>query len=138
MKEPNNIVFCRDILADLKDFFSDHLYSKVAVLVDNNTKQYCYPLVKSAIPDHILIEIECGEELKNINTCQYIWNELTTNAFDRKSLLVNIGGGVIGDMGGFCAATYKRGIACPDIYSCLLDMCPFSPKAKQNFFFNPC
>lgn len=116
----NNIVFCKDIRFELSSFFSEHQYSKVAVLVDENTKQYCYPLVKTVFPDHILIEIKSGEEQKNLNTCQQIWNELTNQAFDRKALFVNIGGGVIGDMGGFCAATFKRGIDFINIPTTLL------------------
>jgi len=136
MTSSSNIVFCKDIVDDLKKFFSDHQYSKVAVLVDNNTKQYCYPLVNTSIPNHILIEINSGEEQKNLDTCQYIWDELTTNAFDRKSLLVNIGGGVIGDMGGFCAATYKRGIEFINIPTTLLAQVDASIGGKLGIDFH--
>lgn len=136
MTQQSSIVFCRDILVDLKDFFADQSWSKVAVLVDNNTKKYCYPLIKSAIPGHILIEIESGEEQKNLNTCQHIWTGLTNSSFDRKSLLVNIGGGVIGDMGGFCAATYKRGIEFVNIPTTLLAQVDASIGGKLGIDFN--
>lgn len=132
----NNIVFCQDVSLDLNSFFSKHQYSKVAVLVDNNTKQHCYPLVQSVIPEHILIEIISGEEQKNLNTCQQIWNELTFNAFDRKSLFINIGGGVIGDMGGFCAATYKRGIDFINIPTTLLAQVDASIGGKLGIDFH--
>ncbi|MCK5206639.1 MAG: 3-dehydroquinate synthase [Cyclobacteriaceae bacterium] len=135
MALPDNIVFCQDVNLELNAFFSKNQYSKVAVLVDNNTKQHCYHLVQSVIPEHILIEIKSGEEQKNLNTCQQIWNELTINAFDRKSLFVNIGGGVIGDMGGFCAATYKRGIDFINIPTTLLAQVDASIGGKLGIDF---
>lgn len=85
-------------------------YSATAVLVDENTHRDCYPRIAEQLPAHTLIRIESGEERKNLHTCQQIWQQMTTARLDRKSLLLNLGGGVIGDMGGFCAATYQRGI----------------------------
>ncbi len=86
--------------------------TKVAVIVDENTRAHCYPLVQPYLPkNHLVIKIKSGEENKNLVTCQHIWEELTKHHFNRKSIVINIGGGVIGDMGGFCAATYKRGIS---------------------------
>ena len=73
-------------------------YSKVAILVDENTKRDClYKLPK--IENALIIEIKSGEEYKNISTCNFIWEQLTINNFDRNSLLINLGGGVIGDFG---------------------------------------
>ena len=95
-------------------------FSKLAVLVDENTLRHCYPKIKSHLTEHLLIEIQSGEVNKNLDTCQHIWGELTDAAFDRKALLINLGGGVIGDMGGFCAVTYKRGIRFVNIPTTLL------------------
>lgn len=86
-------------------------YSGTAVLVDENTRKFCYPQVRDQLPPHRLIEVPSGEEHKNLVTCQYIWQRLTEHGFDRHALMIVLGGGVLGDMGGFCAATYKRGIA---------------------------
>lgn len=94
----------------VSDFFSRHTYPKIAVLADTNTASFCYPLLKSALPAHHLITIPAGEEYKTLETCQHVWLELTTLKLDRHSLVLIIGGGVLGDLGGFCAATYKRGI----------------------------
>lgn len=135
MSLPSNIVFSHDIARDLEVFFAEFQYSKVAVIVDENTKEHCYPKVKKAIPSHLLIEIKSGEEEKNLNTCQHIWSELTINAFDRKSLVVNLGGGVIGDMGGFCAATYKRGIDFINIPTTLLAQVDASIGGKLGIDF---
>jgi len=82
----------------------------VAVLADPNTAQHCYPLVKDSLPPHALITMPAGEENKNLSTCQIVWENLTTLKVDRHSVLLILGGGVLGDLGGFCAATYKRGI----------------------------
>ena len=85
-------------------------YSSIAVLVDENTRQFCYPLVKNRLPNHTVIEVPGGEEHKNLITSQSIWQQLTVLGLDRHALLIVLGGGVLGDMGGFCAATFKRGI----------------------------
>jgi len=63
-----------------------------------------------AVEHSILLNIEAGEHHKTITTCQNLWEELTANKADRHSLMINVGGGVVTDMGGFVAATYKRGI----------------------------
>jgi len=94
----------------LNEFFADRQYSSVAVLTDVNTHKYCYPLVKSVLPAHAMITIPAGEEHKNLESCTLVWEKLTEHQFDRHSLLMVLGGGVLGDLGGFCAATYKRGI----------------------------
>lgn len=111
-------------------------FTKVAVLVDENTVKHCYPILKKMLPDHSVIQIKSGEEFKNIDTCNTIWSELTALAFDRKSLLVNIGGGVIGDMGGFCARTYKRGIQFINIPTTLLAQVDASMGGKLGVDFN--
>ena len=109
-----------DIGSSLNGFFAEHQHSKVAVLVDENTLKHCYPIVQNHLPDHFLIEIPSGELNKNLQTCEKIWKELTAQHLDRRSLLINLGGGVIGDMGGFCAVTYKRGIDFINIPTTLL------------------
>jgi len=96
-------------------------YSEVAILVDENTRKDCLNKLPK-IPNSKVIEIKSGEKNKNISTCNFIWQELTNHNFSKNSLLINLGGGVIGDMGGFCAATYKRGIDFIQIPTTLLAM----------------
>ena len=110
-------------------------YSKVAILVDENTKKDCLNKL-SKFDNSIIIEIKSGEENKNINTCNFIWEQLTKNNFDRNSLLINLGGGVIGDMGGFCASTYKRGISFIQIPTTLLAMVDACVGGKLGIDFN--
>jgi 3-dehydroquinate synthase len=94
----------------LTQFFHENSFTQLAVLVDSNTHRLCYPAISQHLPEHTVIEVPPGEQYKNLNTCQTIWKELTQRNFDRHALLLVLGGGVLGDMGGFCAATYKRGI----------------------------
>ncbi len=104
-------------------------YSKIGVLVDENTKEFCLPLLPQ-LQKNLIIEIKSGEEYKNLDNCNYIWNKLTENCFDRNSVLINLGGGVIADMGGFCASTYKRGIDFIQVPTTLLSMVDASVGGK--------
>jgi len=119
----------------LSQYLSDKNYSKVMVLVDQNTKKHCYERVMPLLPAHKVIQIKAGEENKNLETCSYIWEQMTKNELDRHSLLVNLGGGVIGDMGGFCAATYKRGIDFIQIPTTLLSQVDASVGGKLGIDF---
>jgi len=109
-------------------------YSKVAILVDENTKRDCLHKLPK-IENPLIIEIKSGEEYKNISTCNFIWKQLTINNFYRNSLLINLGGGVICDMGGFCAATYKRGLEFIQIPTTLLAMADASFGGKLGINF---
>ncbi|MBC8048250.1 MAG: 3-dehydroquinate synthase [Fimbriimonadaceae bacterium] len=113
-----------------------HKYSSVFVLTDTNTKKYCLPLVKQYLPEYSLLEIPAGETEKNIDTCKYLWNRLVELNADRKSLLINLGGGVIGDMGGFVASTFKRGFDFINIPTTLLSQVDASVGGKLGIDFN--
>ena len=108
MKTPDYITFTDNPQNTLNELLATFQPDKVAFLVDENTKAHCLPLFDQSESE--LIVIKSGEIHKNLETCQYIWKQMTDFGFSRKSILINLGGGVIGDMGGFCAATYKRGI----------------------------
>ena len=110
-------------------------YSRVAILVDENTKKHCLHLLPR-LNNSIIIEIPAGEQYKTISTCNHIWEQLTVNNFDRNSVLINLGGGVIGDMGGFASATYKRGIDFIQIPTTLLAMADASVGGKLGVDFN--
>ena len=111
-------------------------YTRVSILTDENTQKHCYPLIASALPEHTLISIPSGEEHKSINTCVKIWDEMTKHSLDRHSVLVVLGGGVLGDMGGFCAATFKRGIDFILIPTTLLSQVDASIGGKLGVDFN--
>jgi 3-dehydroquinate synthase len=103
--------------------YSEFKRSRIFILADENSLKCCYPLVLDRVKrmkEAEIIEIESGEENKNIDVCHNIWSALSSLGADRQSLLINLGGGVIGDMGGFAAATFKRGIAFIHIPTTLL------------------
>ncbi|MBT1702128.1 3-dehydroquinate synthase [Chryseosolibacter indicus] len=106
---PDNILFSKDPASDLNKFLAEKKYSKILVLTDTNTAKHCYPVINT-IPSHSTFVIESGEAHKNLVSCENIWMKMTEQHLDRHSVLIVLGGGVLGDMGGFCAATYKRGI----------------------------
>ena len=132
---PDNVVVTDQPGKDLSHFLEDRTFTKIGVLVDENTLNFCYPLLQDILPAHHLIEIESGEENKNLESCISIWAQLTKKGFDRKSLLINLGGGVIGDMGGFCAATFKRGIQFINLPTTLLAQVDASIGGKLGIDF---
>ncbi len=127
---PDNIVITDYPGTDLLRFFKKENPSKVAVLVDENSLKHCYPIIQDSLPEHIIIETRSGEENKNLESCQHIWNALTSHEFDRSSLIIALGGGVLCDMGGFCAATFKRGVDFIFLPTTLLAQCDASIGGK--------
>lgn len=95
---------------------------KVILLVDSNTFEHCYPVweEKSNTIVDLIVEVNPGEEFKSISVAEHIWSELHKLKASRHSLLICLGGGVITDLGGFCASVYKRGIKCIHIPTTLL------------------
>lgn len=106
-------VYFEEDLASLETFIADRNYSQVLVLVDINTNDNCLPVLQAAIPNftnYDIIEVDPGEENKNIDFCIGVWKTMLDFGADRNALVINLGGGVVTDMGGFAASTYKRGI----------------------------
>lgn len=109
--------------------------SKVFVLTDTNTNSYClaYFLQKrSKTIEPEILTISEGELHKTITTCVTLWETLSVKNADRKTLLINLGGGVVTDLGGFVASTYKRGIEFINIPTSLLAMVDASVGGKNG------
>ena len=124
----------------MNNYLASKSYSKIFVVVDENTKIHCLPIFKEQLADAIsfdLIEIKSGEVNKNIDTCNDVWLALSEMDADRKSLLINLGGGVITDLGGFVASTYKRGIDFINIPTTLLSMVDASVGGKTGVDLGP-
>ena len=103
----------------------ENIYSSIFIIVDENTNEFCLPKFLPQLATEIpieIIEIEAGEGMKNISTCVEIWSILSELGADRKSVLINLGGGVITDLGGFIASTFKRGIDFINVPTTLLGM----------------
>lgn len=131
------IAFSADAWELLADLLEQKHYSKIAVLVDENTQRDCLPILKQYLkPPFSVIEIQSGEIHKTLETCQHIWEQLFQIQTDRKGVLICLGGGVIGDMGGFCASTFKRGIDFIQIPTTLLSQVDSSIGSKLGIDFN--
>lgn len=132
----DNSVHIAPLSDSLPQFIASGNYSKVVVIADNLTKKHCYPLIKDLLPQHVLIAVPNGEINKTLATCETIWEVLTRSEMDRHGLVINIGGGVIGDMGGFCAAVYKRGIDFIQLPTTLLSQVDASVGGKLGIDFH--
>ncbi|MFT4779786.1 MAG: 3-dehydroquinate synthase [Flavobacteriales bacterium] len=100
-------------LSALAPFFNSNTYTSVFVLVDENTHSHCLSAFHLALNDCIefeVLEVPAGEDSKNIEICFQLWQALIDLKADRNSCLVCLGGGMITDLGGFVASTFKRGI----------------------------
>ncbi|PKF75933.1 3-dehydroquinate synthase [Chryseobacterium sp. PMSZPI] len=129
------ITILNDNFSQLNDFLHEKSFSKIFILVDENTHEYCLPILLGNMETDLgfeILEIEPGEEMKNIQTANQLWEILTEMQADRKALIINLGGGVITDMGGFIASTYKRGIQFINIPTTLLSMCDASIGGKTG------
>lgn len=131
-------IYVGDIGESLPALLDKVSFSALFVLVDENTRRHCLPRVLPLLPAGLpveILEIPSGEIHKNIATCQNIWEMLLRAGADRQSLMLNLGGGVIGDMGGFCAATFKRGIRFVQMPGTLLSQVDASIGGKLGIDF---
>lgn len=125
-----------DIRHTLKEVLHTRKYSRLVVLTDVNTRHHCLPIIQELLPnDAVLITTPAGETFKTLETCVSIWKQMTEAVLDRQALLLNLGGGVIGDMGGFCASLYKRGIPFITIPTTLLSQVDASVGGKLGIDF---
>ena len=111
--------------------------SKVFILTDENVAQFWLPEVEYWLncKNAVEIVIKAGEQHKNLQTVQRIWRTLMKQHADRNALLINLGGGVVTDLGGFAASTYKRGIKFINVPTTLLAMVDAAIGGKTGIDF---
>lgn len=132
------VVICKDLNAELQEFLSAMNYDKLFILTDTNTREKCYPLLKD-IPvfrNAPVIKVEAGDTHKSLEQVSYIWSRLSNEGASRNSLLVNLGGGMITDMGGFAGATFKRGLRTVNIPTTLMASVDAAVGGKTGINFN--
>lgn len=120
---------------ELNQLLIEKKYSSVFIITDTNSNEYCLSVLLGHLVTDLTIEIiefEHGESNKNIKTCIQIWEALTELGADRKSIILNLGGGVVTDLGGFIASTFKRGIDFIHIPTTLLAMVDASIGGKNG------
>jgi 3-dehydroquinate synthase len=135
LKNNEHFIYFESGLAPLNDILMAKKYSKVFVFADATTAELCMPVFRDFLPNldnFDIIETDPGEENKNIDFCIGIWKTLLDFEADRKCLMINLGGGVITDMGGFVASTYKRGIDFINIPTTLLSQVDASVGGKTG------
>ena len=108
---------------------------RVFVLVDENTAECCFSRVDLSEFNPFVIKIKAGDEGKTIDAAIGIWNELVDNGATRSSLLINFGGGVVTDLGGFVAATFKRGMKFVNVPTTLLGVVDAATGGKTGVNF---
>lgn len=122
---PDHIIFGDHAIKTMNSRLAWLNPSKVFFLVDENTHENCLLGLLQDLPDlgeYEVLEIEPGEESKNPEIVANLWSALAELGADRNALLINVGGGVVTDLGGFVAATYKRGLKFWNVPTSLLGM----------------
>ena len=122
----------------LNEYLRPYRNSKIFILVDENTLKHCVTELitqNEMLHNAEILEIDSGEENKTLDICYQLWKALADYKADRNSLLINLGGGVITDMGGFIASTYKRGIDFINIPTTLLAQIDASVGGKTGVDF---
>jgi 3-dehydroquinate synthase len=141
MAEPNlhsNIIFSQQIVDELRKICSKYPAGKHFLLTEETAGRLCVPEIQPVIDEFSvkMTAIRAGEENKTIRSVEQVWDFLSNNGADRKSLLINIGGGMLTDLGGFAASTFKRGMDFVNIPTTLLAQVDASLGGKTGFNFN--
>jgi 3-dehydroquinate synthase len=134
----SKIIIDSDVSSSLSVVVSKLSVKKLFVITDANTYTYCLPQINTLIQQNntFVLTIGQGEENKTLETVKSIWEFLQANRCERDSLIINLGGGLLLDIGGFAAATYQRGVKFVHIPTTLLSMVDASIGGKLGFNFN--
>jgi 3-dehydroquinate synthase len=133
----NEVSMTRDLVKDLREITSGYQDGKIFMIFEANTWKYCWPLIQDfrGIPESNILILQPGEDHKNIDQVMAVWNAMGVSGIDRKSLVINVGGGMLTDLGGFAASTYKRGLTFINIPTTLLAMVDASAGGKTGVNF---
>lgn len=131
-----HIIAATDVASTLEQLLREITHDRLYVLTDEHTARLCWPLVESALGEAYLITIAAGDEHKHVEALCHVWSELSAHGATRHSLLVNLGGGMVTDLGGFAAATFKRGISCINVPTTLLAMVDAAVGGKTGINLN--
>lgn len=134
----NKIVISTDIQKAVTEAVEAIQHDKLFLLTDETTDRLCLPLIADipCMKNVQRIVIGATDINKNIDTLAHVWTALSNNGGSRHSLMVNLGGGMVTDLGGFAASTFKRGIPYINIPTTLLSMVDASVGGKTGINFN--
>lgn len=131
------VIISRHLKTELAEAIAECEHDRIFVLVDETTNKLCWALVKDylCLKDAQTIVIGATDRRKNLDTLVHVWESLQQGKATRHSLLINLGGGMVTDLGGFAASTYKRGINFINIPTTLLAMVDASVGGKTGINF---
>lgn len=132
------IIYTKDVCKEIDDILGKQDYDKVFILTDENTNRFCKSqMTNSKLLSNVLSIVNKASDLnKSLDAVAHVWKELSDKGATRRSCLINIGGGMITDLGGFAASTFKRGIDFINVPTTLLAMVDASVGGKTGFNFN--
>ncbi len=132
------VIITKNIVSELSGYLSSHEYDKIFILTDTNTYDKCLPFLEAALMgrDFTSITIEAGDTRKDIKQVSTIWEILSKSGASRNSLLINVGGGMVTDLGGFAGATFKRGLHNLNIPTTLMASVDAAIGGKTGINFN--
>lgn len=132
------VIICQDLKKDLYSAIQECPHDKLFILVDEHTRELCLPLISGFgyLNDANIITIGAEDVHKNVETLVHVWQSLGDGGASRHSLMINLGGGMVTDLGGFAASTFKRGIKYINIPTTLLAMVDASVGGKTGINFN--
>lgn len=133
-----NVIISKDLQAELTATISAIEPDRVFVLTDTTTRALCWPVIEhySCLAGATVITIGATDEAKTIDSLAAVWTALSEGGATRRSMLINLGGGMVTDLGGFAASTFKRGIAFVNIPTTLLAMVDASVGGKTGINFH--
>ena len=131
------VIISRHLKTELAKAIAECEHDRIFVLVDETTNKLCWTLVKDylCLKDAQTIVIGATDRRKNLDTLVHVWESLQQGKATRHSLLINLGGGMVTDLGGFAASTYKRGINFINVPTTLLAMVDASVGGKTGINF---
>ena len=131
------VVISENLECDIVSAISECQHDRIFVLTDETTQQLCWPKIKNfkALKDCTPIIIKATDTHKNLDTLSQVWQALSNGGATRHSLMINLGGGMVTDLGGFAASTFKRGIDFINIPTTLLAMVDASVGGKTGINF---
>ena len=132
------VIICQNLNKDLQAAIGECPHDKLFILVDEHTRELCLPLISAfdCLQGAEIITIGAGDVHKTLETLTSVWKELGDRGATRHSLMINLGGGMVTDLGGFAASTFKRGIQYINIPTTLLAMVDASVGGKTGINFN--
>lgn len=138
MSTKQQVAIGNDIVTMLEAYLQAQVYDKLFILTDQHTHAHCFPVIQAIqdVKQARLIIIRAGDVHKNVEQLMVVWKVLSEHGASRNSLLINLGGGMITDLGGFAGATFKRGLHTLNIPTTLMAAVDAAVGGKTGVNFN--